>query len=71
MHPASLKALPWWQGVTLLRTNEAKIDEQAANQLLRSYGWDPAATTSLQASKFAFDAEYILLDITSSNAVLV
>ena len=43
------------QGVTLLRTNEAKIDQQAATQLHDNSGWEPAVIASLQASKFAVD----------------
>lgn len=46
------------QGATLLRTNEAKIDQQAADQLHHSSGWEPEAIANLQASKFALDAGY-------------
>lgn len=46
------------QGVTLLHTNEAKIDQQAAKQLQHSSGWEPEAIAVLQASKFALDAGY-------------
>ncbi|KAL3133757.1 Protein Xrp2 [Trebouxia sp. C0010 RCD-2024] len=37
------------QGVLLLRTNEGKIDQQAADQLQASCGWDPELIASLQA----------------------
>ena len=46
------------QGVTLVHTNETKIDQQAATQLHDASGWEPAVIASLQASKFAMNADY-------------
>ncbi|KAL3143302.1 hypothetical protein ABBQ38_002143 [Trebouxia sp. C0009 RCD-2024] len=37
------------QGVLLLRTNEGKIDQQAADRLQQSCDWDPALIATLQA----------------------
>lgn len=58
------------QGVLLLRTNEGKIDQQAADQLQASCGWDPELIASLQASMSVLQEFDVVILCDSSSGLL-